>query len=338
VFQAGIRLEYISMETELYAMGANQSDIHTHYKTHEVIGRGNFGIVKRCTKKSTKEEFAVKEIPQSKIKDAVDRENVMQEVEIMKQLEHPNFVKMYDLYESKKKVYMVLELVTGGEMFDRIVSKGTYSEKEAAATVKTMAIALQYMHGQNIVHRDLKPENLLYSSPSEDAVLKIVDFGLAKAGVTPDGQLNSACGTPGYVAPEVLSKSAYGRPVDIWGLGVILYILLCGFPPFYHNDTPELYKLIKKAKYEFPAKYWGDISEEAKDLVRRMLTLKPADRITPAGILQHPWITSGDTMSRKELGNVRRLKLLQARAKLRKGVQAIIALNRFMGYLDQQKT
>jgi serine/threonine protein kinase len=248
----------------------------------------------------------------------------------MEQLDHPNCVNLIALFQSPKKVYMVLELLTGGELFDRIISKGSFSEKEASDLMGTLTSAIKYLHGVGIVHRDLKPENLLYSSQADDAQIKVMDFGLAKAHVGSEkNTMQTACGTPGYVAPEVLKNKPYGPAVDMWSLGVILYILLCGFPPFYHQDTPGLYKLIKEGKFDFPDPWWTKISPDAKDLVTKMLTLDPAKRATPDMVLSHPWISSGQASS-APLDNSKRLQMLQAKAKLRKGVKAIIAIGRFV--------
>lgn len=256
---------------------------------------------------------------------------MQEEYNVMKQIEHPNVVKLYDMYQSPKKVYMVLELLTGGELFDRIVSKGNYSEQQAAEVMRDLCKALKYLHGKNIVHRDLKPENILYSSPRDDATIKITDFGLAKASNV--NNMSTACGTPGYVAPEVLKSKEYGPAVDVWSAGVILYILLCGFPPFYHRDTLELYKQIKKGQYAFPDPYWTDISAEAKDLVQRMLTVNPELRFTPDQVLAHPWISNKNT---NQLGGdfQARMQLFQARSRLRKGLKTIIAVNRFARALE----
>lgn len=232
------------------------------------------------------------------------------------------------MFESKKKVYMVLELLTGGELFDRIVAKGSYSEADASKLIKEITEAIQYLHSIGVVHRDLKPENLIYATENA-ADIKITDFGLAKFDKN-GKQMNTACGTPGYVAPEVLKNDLYGPPVDLWSLGVILYILLCGFPPFYHDSTSALYKQIKKGAYDFPDPYWSDISESAKELVRGLLTVNPKDRFTPAQVLAHGWI-SGDKASTKNLGTsmISNLEVMQARRKLRRGVKAIIAVNKF---------
>jgi calcium/calmodulin-dependent protein kinase I len=252
----------------------------------------------------------------------------------MHKVSHKHCVQLFEMFETSKKIYMVLELLTGGELFDRIVEKGSYSEKEASTLVQSIASAIAYLHSIGVVHRDLKPENLIYLSPKTDSPIKITDFGLAKFR-TDGAAMNTACGTPGYVAPEVLKNEPYGKAVDMWSLGVILYILLCGFPPFYHESTAALYKMIKKGEYDFPDPYWTDISDNAKNLVKCLLTVNPTKRYTAEQVLAHPWI-AGTEQSTRNLGDAhaRLFKVLQARRKLRKAVQCIIAINKFCHQLE----
>jgi calcium/calmodulin-dependent protein kinase I len=311
-------------------MGAKNSSFHKSYEIKETLGKGSFATVKRCIKKSDKSEFAVKEIKKKNLSEE-ELVVVRDEVNIMGEIDHPNCVKLYEMFDSPKKVYMVIELLTGGEMFDRIVQKGNFTEAEAAKVMKVIVSALKYLHGIGITHRDLKPENLLYCSPKADANIKITDFGLAKLKNSPeDGEqkMVTACGTPGYVAPEVLKNEPYGPAVDLWSMGVILYILLCGFPPFYHESTTMLYKQIKKGSYSFPDPYWSEISDNAKDLVGRLLTVDPAKRATPDDVLAHEWMHNASD-SDLGAGFTERLKLMQAKARLRKAVGHIVAVNRF---------
>lgn len=317
-----------------------KEEIQKYYDIKEKLGTGSFAVVKRAVRKSDGHQFAIKVIKKSKL-NAEELAVVHDEVEIMHKVNHPNCVQLFEMFETSKKMYMVLELLTGGELFDRIVKKGSYSEKEASEVIKSVTSALQYLHDNGIVHRDLKPENLIYLSSAEDSAIKITDFGLAKyrnGTVSGGGDMTTACGTPGYVAPEVLKNEPYGKAVDLWSLGVILYILLCGFPPFYHESTAALYKQIKKGEFDFPAPYWTNISASAKDLVRRLLTVDPAQRATAAQVLAHPWI-AGSEASTKPLGGDynKRLMMLQARRRLKKGVQMIIAINKFSNLLDALK-
>lgn len=315
----------------------SKEDIHSQYTMKGKLGMGSFATVKLAIRKKDKLEVAVKQIKKDNLSEA-EMENVMDEVKIMKELDHPNCVHLYEMFDNKHKVYMVMELMSGGELFDRVVQKGTFSEKEAAELLATCVKAIKYIHSLNIVHRDLKPENILYSSNKEDAQIKLTDFGLAKERDHHSQKMNTACGTPGYVAPEVLMGKHYGPGVDMWSIGVILYILLCGFPPFYHENTKELYKQIKGGKYAFPNPYWKNISEDAIDVVKRLLTVDPRLRATPDDVLQHKWLQG--TASAENLGTnqIRRLKLMQAKKRLRKGVRSIIATNRFSAAVKQHVT
>jgi calcium/calmodulin-dependent protein kinase I len=287
-------------------------------------------VVKLAARRSDGQQFAVKVIKRNKL-NPEELALVHEEAEIMRKIEHENCAKFHELFESSKKIYMVMELLTGGELFDRIVAKGSYSEKEASDLVRKISSAIEYLHSIGIVHRDLKPENLIYQSQKPDSPIKITDFGLAK--YRSDGgktAMTTACGTPGYVAPEVLKNEPYGKEVDMWSLGVILYILLCGFPPFYHENTQQLYKQIKKGEYDFPDPYWTDISDSAKSLVRGLLTVDPKKRMTGKQVLAHPWIT-GENVSTKSFGqsHTQRLKLMQARRILRRTVRSVMAVNKF---------
>lgn len=294
---------------------------------------------------SDQKEFAIKIIKKDKL-NSEELSVVHDEVDIMGKISHPNCAQLHEMYETKKKLYMVMELLTGGELFDRIVAKGSYSEKEAADLIASVTGALKYLHGIGVVHRDMKPENLIYATKRDDSAIKITDFGLAKfreaEGNGKGSGMHTACGTPGYVAPEVLKNEAYGPEVDMWSLGVILYILLCGFPPFYHESTAALYKQIKKGAYDFPDPYWTEISADAKDLVTRLLNIDPKKRYKPKDVLAHAWI-AGDGASNQQFSDAhtRNFAMLQARRTLRKGVRSIIAVNRFSrqlrSVLDDEK-
>jgi len=215
-----------------------------------------------------------------------------------------------------------MDLMTGGELFDRIVSKDHYSEVEAKDALKQIAIAIKYCHDQNIVHRDLKPENILYATPDNNSVLKVADFGLACL-LKPNELMYKACGTPGYVAPEVLRGVAYGKEVDMWSIGVILYILLCGFPPFYDDSNKRLYNLIVTGSYSFPDPYWSDVSENAKDLVKKLLVIDPTMRLTADELLQHPWLIE-EQSSTLELPHFKSsMKAYNARRRLRATLRAV---------------
>ncbi|XP_011640496.1 calcium/calmodulin-dependent protein kinase type 1 isoform X1 [Pogonomyrmex barbatus] len=213
-------------------------------------------------------------------------------------LTHPNIVQLLETYEDKHKVYLVMELVTGGELFDRIVEKGSYTEKDASGLIRQVLEAVDYMHDQGVVHRDLKPENLLYYSPDEDSKIMISDFGLSK--MEDSGIMATACGTPGYVAPEVLAQKPYGKAVDVWSIGVISYILLCGYPPFYDENDANLFAQILRGEFEFDSPYWDDISASAKDFIGKLMCVNVEERYTCKQALAHPWI-SGNAASNKNI-------------------------------------
>lgn len=299
-------------------------EMHKHYEIKEVLGTGAFATVKRAVKKSDKSEYAIKIIDKAKL-NKEELAVIHDEVDIMQKVNHPNCVKMYELYDTKKKLYMVLEILRGGELFDRIVKRRFFSESQAAGVIQSVVQAISYLHKIGVVHRDLKPENLLYATKEDDSIIKLTDFGLAKFTKV---KMATACGTPGYVAPEILSGKPYGPEVDLWSIGVILYILLCGFPPFFDENTPNLYRAIKAGRFDFPSPYWDDISDPAKNLITRLLTVDPRQRATSEQVLAHPW------MSNKISSNISttladRLALMQYKRILRRGVKALIFINRF---------
>ncbi|CAH2297184.1 calcium calmodulin-dependent kinase type IV [Pelobates cultripes] len=225
---------------------------------------GATSIVYRCRQKGTQKPFAVK-----MLKKTVDKKIVRTEIGVLLRLSHPNIIKLKEIFETPTEISLVLELVTGGELFDRIVEKGYYSERDAADAVKQILEAVAYLHENGIVHRDLKPENLLYATPAPDACLKIADFGLSKI-VDDQVTMKTVCGTPGYCAPEILRGCAYGPEVDMWSVGIITYILLCGFEPFYDERGDQyMFKRILNCHYDFVSPWWDDVSLNAKDLVSR---------------------------------------------------------------------
>ncbi len=249
------------------------------------------------------------------------------EVAILERVDHPNIVRMRQVFDCPKTFYMVMELMTGGELFDRIVEKEKYSEEEARRVMEKLAEALVYCHSQGIVHRDLKPENLLYESEDDDANIKIADFGLAKL-VSEADMMATACGTPGYVAPEILCGTPYDEKCDMWSLGVILYILLCGFPPFYDENNAELFSQIKSGNYDYPSPYWDDVSAGAKSLIDGLLVVDPSARLSAAEVLQHPWVVN--KASETNLSNAAEgIKKIQVRKRFRQAVLRVVAANTF---------
>jgi len=268
------------------------ANFSSDYDLKAEIGKGAFSVVHLAIYKKTGEKCAVKIIDKKEASNETESEKRLRtEVDILKRVKHENIVGLRDIYETSEKLYLVMELVTGGELFDKIVEKGSYSEREASIIVRKILSAIQYLHSCGIAHRDLKPENLLLRSENDTEVM-LSDFGLSKI-IGDDALMQTACGTPYYVAPEVLSATGYGQEVDCWSVGVITYLLLCGFPPFYGESLPEVFEQIMKADYDFPEPYWNDISAEAKDLIAKLLVVDPKDRYTPTQALQHPWIQNG---------------------------------------------
>merc|ERR1711892_1264971 len=266
--------------------------VEDKYDLKDVLGTGAFSQVRLAESKDDGQMYAVKIIDKKTLKGKED--SLENEIRVLKRLKHPNIVALLEVFEDKTKVFLVMELVTGGELFDRIVEKGFYSEKDAADLIKQVLSAVAYMHDEGVVHRDLKPENLLYYSskdggPESDSKIMISDFGLSK--MEESGVMATACGTPGYVAPEVLAQKPYGKAVDVWSIGVISYILLCGYPPFYDENDANLFAQILKREFEFDSPYWDDISEEAKDFIRSLMCVNVEHRLTCHTALEHCWIT-----------------------------------------------
>lgn len=273
------------------------NDIRKKYDLKETIGTGAFSEVLLAEDKADRGKFfAVKCIDRMGL--VGKEESLDNEIQVLRRLDHPNIVRLSDVFEDKSYVYLVMELVTGGELFDRIVEKGSYTEKDASSLIKQVLEAVDYMHERGVVHRDLKPENLLYYSTDPDSKIMISDFGLSKT--EESGTMATACGTPGYVAPEVLAQQPYGKEVDCWSIGVIAYILLCGYPPFYDENDAALFQQILKAEYEFDSPYWDDISSSAKEFIRRLMCKDPKKRFSCKQAIAFPWI-SGNTALDKNI-------------------------------------
>ncbi|XP_013907289.1 PREDICTED: serine/threonine-protein kinase DCLK2 isoform X2 [Thamnophis sirtalis] len=259
------------------------------YKVGKVIGDGNFAVVKECIERSTRKEFALKIIDKGK---CCGKEHLIEnEVSILRRVKHPNIIMLVEEMDTATELYLVMELVKGGDLFDAITSSTKYTERDGSAMVYNLASALKYLHGLSIVHRDIKPENLLVCEyPDGTKSLKLGDFGLA---TVVEGPLYTVCGTPTYVAPEIIAETGYGLKVDIWAAGVITYILLCGFPPFRseNNIQEDLFDQILIGKLEFPSPYWDNITDSAKELISLMLQVNVEERYTAAQILNHPWVS-----------------------------------------------
>jgi len=264
--------------------------VEEKYDLGKELGRGGFSIVREAVNKVTKERVAVKFI-EKKFVDQEELKLLQREIDIMARVQHQNVLRLFEIFDTPTQLSLVMELVNGGELFYKIVDKGSYSEMEARDIVRQLVEGVDYLHQQKIAHRDLKPENLLCSElPDGKVVIKIADFGLSKA-FTGESDLATSCGTPDYAAPEVLRMDgAYDKGVDLWSIGVITYVLLCGFPPFYGKSQAQLFEKILNADFEFPEPEWTHISAEAKDLINHLLVLDVKQRYTTKQCLEHPWL------------------------------------------------
>ncbi|XVE61153.1 hypothetical protein DITRI_Ditri06bG0017000 [Diplodiscus trichospermus] len=301
-------------------------EIEQTYELGRELGRGEFGITYLCTDKVTGDTFACKSISKKKLRTAVDIDDVRREVEIMKHLPpHPNIVSLKDTYEDDNAVHLVMELCEGGELFDRIVARGHYTERAAAAVTKTIVEVVQMCHKHAVIHRDLKPENFLFANKKETAALKAIDFGLSVF-FKPGERFNEIVGSPYYMAPEVLKRN-YGPEVDVWSAGVILYILLCGVPPFWAETEQGVAQAIIRSVIDFKRDPWPKVSENAKDLVRKMLNPDPKQRLTAQEVLDHPWLQNAKKAPNVSLGETvkARLKQFSVMNKLKKRALRVIA-------------
>ncbi|XP_009996639.1 PREDICTED: serine/threonine-protein kinase DCLK1 isoform X1 [Chaetura pelagica] len=264
------------------------ASIAERYKVGRTIGDGNFAILKECIERSTGREYALKIIKKSKCR---GKEHMIQnEVSILRRVKHPNIVLLIEEMDMPTELYLVMELVKGGDLFDAITSTNKYTERDASGMLYNLASAIKYLHSLNIVHRDIKPENLLvYEHQDGSKSLKLGDFGLA---TIVDGPLYTVCGTPTYVAPEIIAETGYGLKVDIWAAGVITYILLCGFPPFRGSgdDQEVLFDQILMGQVDFPSPYWDNVSDSAKELITMMLQVDVDLRFSALQVLEHPWV------------------------------------------------
>lgn len=300
---------------------STDKECEQHYKLSRTLGQGSFATVKLATEIATGKRWAVKIIKRAALT-AEDSESLKSEMLIIQKLHHPNIVGVHEIFDSPGFCHIVMACMSGGEMFDRIIAKEHYSEVEARVAALQILSAIDYCHDRRIVHRDLKPENLLYASPDDDAVLKLADFGLARV-IKPHEILHSQCGTPGYVAPEVLSQLGYDMECDLWSVGVIIYIIICGFPPFYDDDNDVLFSLIQNAQFEFLSPYWDDVGANVRDLISKLLVVDPTKRLTVKEALRHPWIVEeGHCRNNRESTKVQ-LKKYNARRRFRGAIRAV---------------
>ncbi|KAJ3052362.1 hypothetical protein HK097_006457 [Rhizophlyctis rosea] len=310
------------------------------YKTGKTLGQGSYATVKEAIQIKSGQKYAVKVISKRLMQ---GREHmILNEIEVLKKISkgHPNIVTLWDYFETPNNLYLVMDLCTGGELFDRICEKGSFYEDDAAQIVRVVVDAVAYLHEQNIVHRDIKPENLLFKTKESLSELVIADFGLSKI-MDPekfDG-LMTTCGTPGYMAPEVIRKAGHGKSVDLWSIGVLAYFLLCGYTPFDYEAATQADEMtnILTGTYSFASEYWYDVSDSAKDIIRKLLIVDPHKRLTSREALQHPWLKRFETEQTKQpaaapspqtdlLPNVR--DRFNARRMFRKAVDVVKAVNK----------
>ncbi|KAL5735927.1 hypothetical protein ACOSQ2_030715 [Xanthoceras sorbifolium] len=309
-------------------LGKPFEDVKSHYTIGKELGRGQFGVTYLCIENSTGRKFACKSISKRKLVSKNDKDDIKREIQIMQHLSgQPNIVEFKGAYEDRQSVHLVMELCAGGELFDRIIAKGHYSERAAASICRAIVNVVHVCNFMGVMHRDLKPENFLLSSKDENALLKATDFGLSV--FIEEGKVyRDIVGSAYYVAPEVLRRR-YGKEMDIWSAGVILYILLSGVPPFWAEKEKGIFDVILQGDIDFESPPWPTISGSAKDLVRRMLTQDPKKRITSAQVLEHPWIREGGEASDKPIDSavLSRMKQFRAMNKLKKLALKVIAEN-----------
>ncbi|CAN6330864.1 unnamed protein product [Urochloa humidicola] len=292
------------------AAEASAAELLRRYQLGEELGRGEFGVTRRCIDAATGETLACKSISKRKLRSSVDVEDVRREVAIMRSLpEHASVVRLREAFEDADAVHLVMEVCEGGELFDRIVSRGHYTERAAAGVIRTIMEVVLHCHKHGVMHRDLKPENFLYANTSENSPLKVIDFGLSVC-FKPGDRFSEIVGSPYYMAPEVLKRN-YGQEIDIWSAGVILYILLCGVPPFWAETDEGIAQAIIRSNIDFEREPWPKVSDNAKDLVRKMLDPSAYSRLTAQQVLEHPWIQNASAAPNIPLGEAVRSRLKQ---------------------------
>ncbi|CZT19501.1 probable CAMK-1 Ca2+/calmodulin-dependent kinase-1 [Ramularia collo-cygni] len=296
-------------------------DRKSKYRMGRTLGAGTYGIVKEADGPTGK--VAVKIILKKNVKG--NDQMVYDELEMLQTLQHPHIVKFVDWFESRDKYYIITQLATGGELFDRICEMGKFTEKNASQTMRQVLEAVDYLHTKDVVHRDLKPENLLYLTREPNSDLVLADFGIAKHLDSPEGVLKTMAGSFGYAAPEVMLKRGHSKPVDMWSLGVITYTLLCGYSPFRSESLTDLIDETRNGRVVFHERYWKDVSKEAKSFILSLLKPDPHARATSAQALQDPWIAGKGATDHNLLPEI---KAYIARARLKRGVELVKLANR----------
>eukprot|EP00744_Colponema_vietnamica_P002349 GILI01003701.1.p1 GENE.GILI01003701.1~~GILI01003701.1.p1 ORF type:complete len:490 (-),score=178.72 GILI01003701.1:255-1679(-) len=307
------------------------SRITDDYDFVKELGSGTYGTVRLAVHKHNKPnnkpvKRAVKEILKSSLSpSAVQR--LITEIDILKSIDHPNIIKLFETYEDNQKIYLVMEVCSGGELFDRIIAKGNFTEREAADLMKQLLSAILYCHQHNICHRDLKPENFIFQTSEPDSPVKIIDFGLSKI-FDAKTIMQTRAGTPYYVAPDVL-RGRYDKSCDMWSLGVIMYILLCGYPPFYGDNDNQIMDRVRIGRYSMDGPEWQNVSAEAKDLIAHLLSVDASRRYTAEQALAHPWLAhmsaSVHADSSLSLTSINSLRNFRAHEKLKRAALMVIA-------------
>ncbi|CAL5360144.1 unnamed protein product [Camellia sinensis] len=309
-------------------LGRPMEDVRSTYVFGRELGRGQFGVTYLVTHKTTGDKFACKSIATRKLVNKDDIEDVRREVQIMYHLTgHRNIVELKGAYEDRHSVNLIMELCAGGELFDRILAKGHYSERAAAEICRQVVTVVHNCHSMGVMHRDLKPENFLFLSSDEDSPLKATDFGLSVF-FKPGDVFRDLVGSSYYVAPEVLRRD-YGAEADIWSAGVILYVLLSGVPPFWGDNEKGVFDAVLRGHIDFSSDPWPSISNSAKDLVKKMLRADPKERLSATEVLNHPWMREDGEASDKplDIAVLTRMKQFRAMNKLKKVALKVIAEN-----------
>lgn len=301
-------------------------DFEALYTLSKLIGHGAFAKVSICEHNQTKVSYAAKVVQKNAEEAEKQRDGIIKEIAIMRTLqEHPNTVKLVDVFDQHDQYVLVMELCSGGELFDQIISKGHFSEKDAAEKMQCLLDFIAFAHSKNIIHRDLKPENILLSDKTPSAALKVIDFGTSDF-CLPGQHLQHKFGTPYYVAPEVLKKH-YDKSADIWSAGVIMYILLCGYPPFGGKTDAKILQRVEKGMYSFDGREWEVVTEAAKDMITQMLVLEYSKRATAKHLLAHRWFQVAATAPAAALGAhmVKRLRAFAGMSRMKRLALVVLA-------------
>ncbi|OTA03253.1 Calcium/calmodulin-dependent protein kinase [Trichoderma parareesei] len=298
------------------------------YRFGRTLGAGTYGVVREADGPTGK--VAIKIILKKSVKG--NEQMVYDELNLLQRLKHPHIVKFVDWFESRDKFYIVTQLATGGELFDRICDQGKFTEKDASQTIKQVLDAVTYLHQNNVVHRDLKPENLIYVTQDPDSDLVLADFGIAKTLDSKDETLKTMAGSFGYAAPEVMAKQGHGKPVDMWSLGVITYTLLCGYSPFRSENLQDLLDECTRGSVVFHERYWKDVSADAKDFINCLIVPDPNSRWTAEQALGHIWLSGKNATDHDLLPELRKAR--EARAKLKHAILAVSLRKRIAALQD----